>query len=126
MNTTKAEGAIVNNDNVTQQITSSSAMHIYIYIYVIPIHPFIIPPLLELTHTTAALLVIPLSQALEALLAAGAVLELTLAALRQHALGDYGGADDFVARLHHAIEADKSQYHDCAHCHRSPNLHREC
>lgn len=81
---------------------------------------------MELTHTTAALLVIPLSQALEALLAAGAILELALAALRQHALGDYGGADDFVARLHHAIEADKSQYHDCAHCHRSPNLHREC
>lgn len=49
MNTTKAEGAIVNNDNVTQQITSS-AMHIYIYIYVVPTHPFIYYPLIIITY----------------------------------------------------------------------------
>lgn len=100
----------MNNDNVTQITSSSMHMYLHLHLHISTIVIYLLFALSIHTHTTAAFLVIPLSQALEALLAAGAILELALTALRQHALGDYGGADHFIARVHHAIETDKSEY----------------
>lgn len=100
----------MNNDNVTQITSSSMHMYLHLHLHICTIDIYLLFALSIHTHTTAAFLVIPLSQALEALLAAGAILELALTALRQHALGDYGGADHFIARVHHAIETDKSEY----------------
>lgn len=56
-----------------------------------------------LTHTAAALRV-QIAETVEALLTARAVLQVALAAGRQHALGHHGGADLLVAgdgRLRH-------------------------